>query len=326
MIRGDVHLRGTRTSNLGLAVVGVMLLCSGLMGASQAQQEASISALRQRSLELVNEARRSEGLSTLQLGANLNEAAQAHAEDMLERDYYAHVSPEGQTVMDRYKAAGGSENRLVAENIAQCRNCPVPADRPAIEQLHEGWMNSPEHRENLLAEGLTHYGFGLAENEQGTRYGVQTFAGPGTPLGTAGNADPRPLAPPAQTEIAVSIVNERRAAQNVAAISADERLIQAASNVIPDKDLSEVPLSELNSLQEALPAQSPWRDFRMIAGSCGGCGVEPTDADLRYFLDRWYEDPQYRQILQNAALSSMGVAIKADGRGRKIAAAVLAGK
>ena len=136
-----------------------------------------IEELRNEALAMVNQSRKEEGLPALRLDNALTEAAQRHAEDMLKNGYFSHVSPSGKTVRDRYAAAGGSAGKFVAENIAQCSNCRP--DREQIKLLHQGWMNSPGHRANILARGLESFGFGLAAN--GSRiYAVQTFAGPGT--------------------------------------------------------------------------------------------------------------------------------------------------
>jgi uncharacterized protein YkwD len=45
-------------------------------------------ALGQQALELVNQARTAHSLSRLELGRNLNEAAQSHAQDMLQHGYF----------------------------------------------------------------------------------------------------------------------------------------------------------------------------------------------------------------------------------------------
>ena len=63
-------------------------------------------------------------------GPTLDKAAQAHAEDMLQRHYYAHETPEGKDPRDRFLAAGGSPSSLVEENIARCAGCPVPPRPP----------------------------------------------------------------------------------------------------------------------------------------------------------------------------------------------------
>ena len=132
---------------------------------AQAQQVGDLERLRQRALELVNQVRSEHDLPPLELGDILNEAAQAHAEDMLARDYYGHVSPDGENVMDRYQEAGGDRWRLVLENIAQCQGCPTPPTAERVEAFQEGWMESPGHRENILSRGLDRFGFGIAASD-----------------------------------------------------------------------------------------------------------------------------------------------------------------
>lgn len=278
--------------------------------------------LREYSLDLVNSARADEGLPPLALDQTLNRSAEAHAEDMLERDYFSHVSPEGDDVMDRYLAAGGSHWRLVTENIGQCANCAAPVSESDIERQHENWMQSPEHRANILAIGLDSYGFGLAA-EGGELYAVQNFSGPGMPRGVAGDDTPKPLRPDELAALAADLVNDRRAEQDVAPLEADEVLVDAAYDLLPD-DLNRVALDNL-SLMDALPpnARGDWRQLAVISGSCGGCGVEPTDADVRYFIAHWFDDPRHGDMLVDPDLDRLGFALLADGEGRKIGLALL---
>ena len=147
-------------------------------GGPVARPAGAPAGLVQHSLDLVNAARRDAGLSPLAADPALSRAAQAHAADMLRRRYFDHRTPDGGTIMDRYGFAirGGG---TVAENIARCRRCPVPADAAAVDSLHDDWMSSPGHRRNILAAGFDRYGFGIAETADGTRYAVEAFAGPG---------------------------------------------------------------------------------------------------------------------------------------------------
>ncbi|WP_135467955.1 CAP domain-containing protein [Crenalkalicoccus roseus] len=135
-------------------------------------------ALRLRALELVNEARRARGLPALRRSERLERVAQAHAEDMLRRGYFSHVSPDGEDPRSRYLAAGGDPARMVAENIARCRGCRPPLRVERVEAFHRGWMDSEGHRENILHPGATRFGFGAAVEEGGFAV-VQVFAGPG---------------------------------------------------------------------------------------------------------------------------------------------------
>src|SRR5690606_13531909 len=145
-------------------------------------------------------------LEPLTLSDPLNAAAQAHAEDMLARGYYDHLSPEGEDVADRYRAAGGGEWRRVQENIATCSPCAGAPGAGLVARLHEGWMDSPGHRENILRPGITRFGFGIAAGRDGPLYAVQTFAGPGA-QGTG--AEAAPLAPEEAAEAFAEAVNER---------------------------------------------------------------------------------------------------------------------
>jgi hypothetical protein len=61
----------------------------------------------------------------------------------------------------------------------------------------------------------------------------------------------------------------------------------------------------------------------VLAAGCGGCGTAPTAADLRYFADQWFNNPHYRQTLLDDTASHIGLAMHANGEGRKIAIAVV---
>jgi uncharacterized protein YkwD len=175
----------------GIVTIGLSLSLAAASTVAAGDAPATLEELRQTSLERVNEARGKVGLDRLQLDAILNEAAQAHAQDMLDRDFYDHVTPDGQDPMDRYLAAGGSTGVVVAENIARCEDCSVPAGLDDVEWMHEGWMESPGHRENILMPGLSHYGFGMVDRADELIFGVQKFTGPGTPHGaTSADAPP----------------------------------------------------------------------------------------------------------------------------------------
>jgi len=155
-----------------LAVAAAVALSPG------APPAAASDGLVLHSLARVNAARRDAGLPPLAADGALSRAAQAHAADMLRRRYFDHTTPDGGTIMDRYGFAirGGG---AVAENIARCRNCPVPAVTATVDQLHADWMASPGHRRNILGPGFDRYGFAVAETADGTRYAVEAFAGPG---------------------------------------------------------------------------------------------------------------------------------------------------
>jgi len=102
---------------------------------------------------LVNAHRQARGCPALTWLQPAADAAQAHSADMARRDYFDHVSPEGQRPWDRVTARG-VQYRMIAENIAWT---PGQGARATLQ----GWIESRGHRENLENCAYTHHGIGL---------------------------------------------------------------------------------------------------------------------------------------------------------------------
>ena len=312
-------------SRISAAVLASAMMFAPL-SAFAAETPQRLEQWRTQALELVNKDRRKHGLAPLSLGENLNEAAQAHAEDMRDRNYYAHTSPEGDNVQDRFIDSGGSRWELVAENIARCEGCSPPINAQTIERLQTGWMNSPEHRENVLHEGLQSFGYGIVLDAENGLYAVQTFAGAGTPRGVAADEEPTVLASEDIPQRLTALVNRAREREQRAALNHNAGLDQVASALMPAPDSETIDLQNQDNLFAALPAdqQTRWSGLSVIAGACGGCGRQATLADLRSFLDQWRDDPQYSQQLLGSTFDALGFALQVNGNGRKVAVLVLA--
>ncbi|MCQ8772034.1 CAP domain-containing protein [Streptomyces telluris] len=115
---------------------------------------------------LTNAERAAAGLRPLAADPRLAAAAQAHSDDMVARDFYAHTSPEGSEPWDRARAAG-CPHPGIGENIA----C---GQRSAAEVVR-GWMNSPGHRANILKPDFAHIGVGYATGSRAGTYWTQLF-------------------------------------------------------------------------------------------------------------------------------------------------------
>ncbi len=97
----------------------------------------------------LNAARAQQGLGPLAPSNILVRVAQDHARDMAQRAYFAHVSPEGQSAMDR----------AVTNNVPACgigENIAFGQDAPM--QAFSSWMASPGHRANMLHPKMRSYG------------------------------------------------------------------------------------------------------------------------------------------------------------------------
>lgn len=112
-------------------------------------------------LEESNQARLRSNQDSLELNAKLSAAAQAKAYDMVNNDYWSHTSPGGDKPWKFIKNSG-YEYYAAGENLAYGFN-----DAPTAIA---GWMNSTEHRKNLLNPDYKDVGFGIirAQNFQGT--------------------------------------------------------------------------------------------------------------------------------------------------------------
>lgn len=306
-----------------------LLLVAALVWAADAAAEppSILEGLRALALDLVNEDRRRSNLTPLRPDEALATAAQRHAEDMLARGYLAHESPEGDTVLDRFVAVGGSRWRKVAENIGRCIECGSVPTAEDIRHFHEGWMGSETHRANILDPDLRSFGFGISA-AGGSQYAVQTFAGPGGLPIPGGEEEGRPLPTARRTEAALGLINRERRDEGTPPLTASAPLVQAAEALLERLgDTAGQAVSGQMSgdaLFDALPEgqRQSWRELAVIVGVCGGCGLRPTEADLRFFLRRWMENPEYRARLLDARFTHLGFALAADGQGRKTALAV----
>jgi len=107
--------------------------------------------------ELTNEVRAGAGLPPLAWDDGLAEVARRHAEDLAARGVVAHVV-DGETPLDRV-LDGGYPAAFVGENLF--RAYPVAADPTVADGTVIAWMNSPDHRANLLDVEPTQVGVGV---------------------------------------------------------------------------------------------------------------------------------------------------------------------
>jgi uncharacterized protein YkwD len=118
---------------------------------------ANTAAVAAAALCLINAQRASNGLSALVDNPQLAAAAQAHSADMVVRGYFSHASTDGHDFSARIAAAGYS-GQATGENLAWGAGAQ---STPA--QIVAGWMNSPEHRANILSPAFVSSGIGVAE-------------------------------------------------------------------------------------------------------------------------------------------------------------------
>jgi uncharacterized protein YkwD len=117
--------------------------------------EASQATVESAVLCLLNRHRARHRLKPLKSNRRLVRAARAHAQDMVARQFFSHVSPEGRDFLFRIRATGYTRARrwIVGENIAWgSHELSMP------EVIVRNWMTSPTHRRNVLSRRFREIG------------------------------------------------------------------------------------------------------------------------------------------------------------------------
>ena len=114
-------------------------------------------------VSLTNQARTAVGLPALHLNTKLAASAQAKAQDMLQKQYFAHTSPEGVTPWywigrSGYNYIKSGEN--LAVHFAQA------------EDVEAGWIASPGHKKQIMDPDFVDIGVGVV---QGTYENLPTY-------------------------------------------------------------------------------------------------------------------------------------------------------
>jgi uncharacterized protein YkwD len=133
--------------------------------ASLVPTQGNLARVGTATLCLVNVQRARRGQHALRRNADLTRSAVGHSQDMVSKDYFDHVSPAGQTPLDRVEASSYLPRRasyLVGENIAVGT---VQLATPSA--IVAGWMASREHRANILNRDFRDSGMGVVAQAPG---------------------------------------------------------------------------------------------------------------------------------------------------------------
>lgn len=130
-------------------------------------RESSFNQWRKQVLELTNIEREKNNLSPLNWDNSLAELAEIHCKDMIDRDFFSHNNPDGETPFDRMKKYG-IEYFSAGENIAAGQFSP--------QSVVESWMNSQGHRANILNPDFKSLGVAVVKGGTYGIYWAQEFA------------------------------------------------------------------------------------------------------------------------------------------------------
>ncbi len=149
-----------RLRKAGLALAGILVASfwAAPVASQTCPMPGNAAALEAAVGQGVNQLRQASSLQSLAPDPRLNAAAQAHACDMAQYGYLDHRGRDQRGPHERVTQAG-YRSCLTAENLAW--GFPQP------NQIVNGWVSSPKHRENMQLAQARHYGVGVAQGAQG---------------------------------------------------------------------------------------------------------------------------------------------------------------
>ncbi|MDF2571908.1 MAG: uncharacterized protein K0R55_3512 [Sporomusa sp.] len=169
-------VKGSPSTNsilVGVAAIG-LITALGNHGDSTNSASGSTSgkaytssAEEAQALSLLNQDRTANGLAALKANSQLTKLAENYALDMINRGYFSHYNPEGQSPFDRMKKAGITY-KTAGENLGI---------NTSVSAAEKAFMNSSGHRANILNSAYTEVGIGVVHSPDGSIYVVQEFIG-----------------------------------------------------------------------------------------------------------------------------------------------------
>lgn len=176
-------------------------------------------------VDLTNSTRLSQNLGALEADPVLAAAAQLKANDMAEKSYFAHTSPEGRSPWHWFRE-GGYDFLYAGENLA--------VNFSDSEDVVRAWMNSEGHKANILNDKFTEIGIAIAPGTyqgRSTIYVVQLFGQPAPETVRSASVTVVAETNPAKTPETPT----QNATGNVAAVEAEQVEVETFKVIAEDK-------------------------------------------------------------------------------------------
>ena len=157
-----------------VASATLALLVAGAAVGAHPQPVAAGLTISQAELEavrLLNVERSRAGLVPVRVDSRLMSMARQRSADMINRNYFGHVSPSGKSVFDMI--IGSGMTWYGAGEIIAWNTWPGLADSATAAK--DGWMGSPSHRAIVMSNEFNYVGLGLAVNSSGKRIWTGVF-------------------------------------------------------------------------------------------------------------------------------------------------------
>lgn len=171
-----VHLSCPESAPCGFRWILAVVVALILLGIAPVLRAQSIfntppNVAEQFLLAAANQDRVARGLHPLHLDPALAQAALAHAREMASHRAISHQFP-GELKLSERGASAGAHFSLISENVAEA---------PIAAMIHDLWMHSKGHRENLLDPNVDAVGISVVVRDD-EYYAVEDFANLVQPL------------------------------------------------------------------------------------------------------------------------------------------------
>jgi uncharacterized protein YkwD len=156
-------LRRRRLASLALAaVLGLVIAAPGTAVAETTPvDEVTLSANEASMVAQLNADRTAKGLVPVRIDARLMAIARARSDDMIAKDYFSHVQPDGRNVFDTLTAqhiTWYNAGEIIAWN-------GMPIDSTSYAANYQ-WIHSPSHYAIIISPSYNYVGVGLAVNPE----------------------------------------------------------------------------------------------------------------------------------------------------------------
>lgn len=148
-----------------------------ITGEIKDNEEGYIRGITDQMIQLTNEEREKAGLKPLKKNEKLLMVADYKVLEMSKLKYFDHTSPKYGKIANQFLQFGGIrlsiDTDIIGENLAKFEGYDKAAIKPA--EIIEAWMNSPEHKENILKKEYDAIGISVYFAEGKICYAAQEF-------------------------------------------------------------------------------------------------------------------------------------------------------
>jgi uncharacterized protein YkwD len=160
-----VSSRALRSLVVPVLATALMSIGAGVVTAVATPTAAfaeSTSSMESQFISKMNAARQASGLRPYAVASDLTSVARAHSQNMSSKQSLYH-NPSLTSDVHNWQAVG--------ENVGE---------GPSVDDIHTAFMNSPEHRANILDHDFTEVGVGVSVDRHGTVWVTEDFRQPMT--------------------------------------------------------------------------------------------------------------------------------------------------